>query len=82
MGKIMSPLFLAFLNRMQVMITYMRAWMSLKFGQIQPLVFMVTARDMMEKTVSPLSRLFFIRSVSYLQVMMMCMRAWRSSNLT
>ena len=27
---------------LQVMITYMRAWMSLKFGQIQPLVSMVT----------------------------------------
>ena len=28
--------------------------MSLKFGQIQPLVFMITDRIMMEKTVSPL----------------------------
>ena len=36
------------------MITYMRAWMSLKFGQIQQLIFMVTDRVMMEKTVSPL----------------------------
>ena len=27
----------------------MRAWMSLKFGQIQPLVSMVTDRVMMEK---------------------------------
>ena len=34
---------------LQVMITYMRAWMSLKFGQIQPLVSMVTDRVMMGK---------------------------------
>ena len=40
---------------LQVMITYMRAWMgSVKFDQIQPLVSMVTARAMMGKTVSPL----------------------------
>ena len=37
---------------LQVMITYMRAWMSLKFGQIQPLVSMVTDRDMMKKRCS------------------------------
>ena len=34
---------------LQVMITYMRAWMSLKFGQIQPLVSMVTDRVLMGK---------------------------------
>ena len=39
---------------LQVMITCMRAWMSLKFSQIQPLVSMVTDRVMMGKTVSPL----------------------------
>ena len=39
---------------LQVMITYTRAWMSLKFGQIPPLVSMVTDRVMMGKTVSPL----------------------------
>ena len=39
---------------LQVMITYMRAWMSLKFSQIQLLVSMVTDRYMMGKTVSPL----------------------------
>ena len=33
----------------QVMITYMRAWMSLKFKQIQTLVSMITDRVMMEK---------------------------------
>ena len=32
---------------LQIMITYMRAWMSLKVGQIQPLVSMVTDRVMM-----------------------------------
>ena len=35
------------------MITYVRAWMSLKFHKIQPLVSMVTDRVMMGKT-SPL----------------------------
>ena len=66
---------------LQVIITNMRAWMSLKFGQIQPLVSMVTDRVMMGKTVSPpFSRLFFVRSFSYLQVMMICMRARTSSN--
>ena len=34
---------------MQVMITHMRALMSLKFGQIQPLVSMVTDGVMMKK---------------------------------
>ena len=34
---------------LQVMITYMRAWMSLKFSQIQLLVSMVTDRVMMGK---------------------------------
>ena len=36
------------------MITYMRAWIGFKFGHIQPLVSMVTARVMIEKTVSHL----------------------------
>ena len=39
---------------LQVMITYMRAWMSLKFSQIQPVVTMVTDRVMMGKTASQL----------------------------
>ena len=61
--------------------TYMRAWMSLKFGQIRLLVSMATDRVIMEKkTVLPLFLVcFFIRSFSYLQVMMTCMRARRSS---
>ena len=61
--------------------TYMRAWMSLKFGQIRLLVPIATDRVIMEKNgVATFSRLFFIRSFSYLQVMMACMRARRSSN--
>ena len=61
--------------------TYMRAWMSLKFGQIRLLVPMATDRVIMEKNgVATFSRLFFIRSFSYLRVMMTCMRAQRSSN--
>ena len=64
---------------LQIMITYMGAWFSLKFGQITPLVSMVTDRVMMGKNgVSTFSRLFFIHSFSYLQVMMTCMGAWRS----
>ena len=64
---------------LQIMITYMGAWMSLKFGQITPLVSMVTDRVMMGKDgVSTNSWLFFIHSFSNLQVMMTCMGAWRS----
>ena len=55
--------------------------MSLKFGQIQPLVSMVTDRVMLGKNgVSTFSRLFFIHSFLYLQVMMTFMRALKSSN--
>ena len=55
--------------------------MSLKFGQIQPLVSMVTDRVLIAKnSVSAFSRLFFICSFSYLQVTMTCMRARTSSN--
>ena len=60
--------------------TYLRAWMSLKLGQIRLLVSMATDRVIMEKNdVATFSRLFFIRSLSYLQVMMTCMAARRSS---
>ena len=56
--------------------TYMRAWMSLKFDQIRLLVSMATDRVIMEKnSVATFPRLFYIRSFSYLQVMMTCMRA-------
>ena len=55
--------------------------MSLKFGQIQPLVSMVLDGVMMwQNGVSTFSRLFFIRSFSFLQVTMTCMRAGSSSN--
>ena len=55
--------------------------MSLKFGYIKPLVSMVTDRVMMGGNgVSTFSRLFFIRSFSYLQVTMTCMRARRKSS--
>ena len=55
--------------------------MSLKFGQIQPPVSVVTDRVMMKKNdVSTFSQLFFIRSFLYLQVTMTCMRARTSSN--
>ena len=50
--------FLAALDRihlyLQVTMTYMRAWMSLKFGQIWLLVSMATDRVIMKKTVWPL----------------------------
>ena len=39
--------------------TYMRAWMSLKFGQVRPLVSMATDRVIMAKMVSPLFFGFF-----------------------
>ena len=42
------------ISYLQVTMTYMRAWMSLKFGQIQLLVPMVTDRVIMEKMVLPL----------------------------
>ena len=55
--------------------------MSLKFGQIQTLFSMVTDRVMMGKNgVYTFSRLSFIRSFSYLQVTMTCMRARTSLN--
>ena len=60
----------------------MRAWTSLKFGQIRLLVSMARDRVIIEKNgVATFSRLFFIRSFSYLQVIMTCMRAWRSLKL-
>ena len=42
------------ISYLQVTMTYMRAWMSLKFGQIRLLVSMATDRFIMEKTVLPL----------------------------
>ena len=42
------------ISYLQGTMTYMRAWMSLKFGQIRLLVSMATDRVIMEKTVLPL----------------------------
>ena len=93
MGKKMSPFFSAVLDRILFIFAdndyIMRAWMSLKFGQIRPLVSMVTDRVMMGKkrclhffSAVFYSRLFFICSFSYLQVTMTCMRAGTSSNFS
>ena len=50
-----SQLFLfGSVSYLQVTMAYMRAWMSLKFGQIQLLVSMATGRVIMEKTMLPL----------------------------
>ena len=60
--------------------TSMRAWMSLKFGKIRLLVPIVTDRVIMKKKwCCHFFSAVFIRSLSYLQVMMTCMRARRSS---
>ena len=82
--SIFSQLFLVrSFSYLQVMITYMRAWMRLKFGQIQPLVSMVTDRVMIGKNgVSTFSWLFFIRSFSYLQVTKTCIGAQTSSSFS
>ena len=42
------------ISYLQVTITYVRAWMSLKFGQIRLLVSMATDRVIMEKKMLPL----------------------------
>ena len=63
------------------MITYIRSWMSLKFGQIQPQGFHSNRQGYDGKNgVSTFSRPFFIHSLLYLQVMMTCMRARTSLN--
>ena len=55
--------------------------MSLKFGQIQPVVSMVTYRVMMGKMVSPLFLGCFHPFLFILaDILMTCMRAWTSSN--
>ena len=64
--------------------TYMRAWTSLKFGQIRQVVPMATDRVIMKKQNKWCCHFFsavFIQSFSYLQVMMTCIRARRSSKL-
>ena len=46
--------------------TYMRAWMSLKFGQIRLLVSMATDRVIMEKTVLPLFLSCFFHPILFI----------------
>ena len=68
------------ISYLQVTMTYMRAWMSLKFGQIRLLVPMGTDRVLMEKRCCHFFLAVFIRSFSNLQAMITCMGALRSSN--
>ena len=69
--------------------TYIRAWMSSKFGQIRPQTTEWAALERQKKSpstyngengVSTFSRLFLIRSFSYLQVTRTYISAWMSSN--
>ena len=65
----------------------MRARRSSKFSQIRPRTAELAALERLKKSpctfngengVATFSRLFLIGSISYLQVMMTCMRAWMS----
>ena len=84
MGKRGLLFFSAVLDRILFMLAgndnIHESLVELKFGQIRPLVSMVTDRVMMGKRCSTLYRLFFIRAFPYLQVTMTCMRAQTSSN--
>ena len=68
-----------FIHVLQVMMKYINAWISSKFGHIRPRTTELPALERLKLDVSTFSRLFLIRSFSYLQVMMTCMRARRSS---
>ena len=59
--------------------TYMRAWMSLTFGQIRLPISMATDRVIMEKMVLPLFLSCFYPILFILAGMMTCMRVRRSS---
>ena len=70
--------------------TYIRACMSSKFGQIQPRTTELAALEHRKKFpqtyngenyVITFSRLFLIGSVSYLQEMRTCIKAWMRMNL-
>ena len=70
--------------------TYIRACMSSKFGQIRPRTMELAALERRKKFKLPyngenyvitISRLFLIGSFSYLQVMRTCIKAWMSLNL-
>ena len=68
------------MSNFQVTITYTRAWMNMKFGLIRLLVSMVTDRIIMrKKRCCHFLSAVFIRSFSYLQVMMTCRRAMNFS---
>ena len=77
---------------LQVTVTYIRACMSSKFGQIRPRTTELAALERRKKIlftdngenyVITFSRLFFflIGSFSYLQVIRTCIKAWMSLNL-
>ena len=75
---------------LQVMMTYIRACMSSKFGQIRPQTTELAALERWKKFpytyngenyVITFSRLFLIGSFSYLQVRRTCIKAWMSLNL-
>ena len=53
-GTLSRLFFIGSISYLQVMMAYMRALMSLKFGQIRLLVSMATDRVIMENTVLPL----------------------------
>ena len=60
----------------KVVRTGIRAWMSLKFGQMRPLVSMATDRVTVGKTASSrFLETLLIRFISYLQVTMLYIRA-------
>ena len=50
--RTIGPLVIGFFSYMQVMSACIKAWMSSKFGQMRPLVFMATVRVAMGKTAS------------------------------
>ena len=86
MGKMVATFSRLFLigsiSYLQVKMTYMRAWMSLKFGQIRLLVSMATDRVLMEKMVLPLFLSCFSFDPFYTyRVMITCMRARMSSKI-
>ena len=82
MGKRVLPFFsqlslIGSFSYLQGTMTYIRAWMSSKFSQMQPRTKELPALEHLKFEVATFSRLFFIQSFSY--VMMKCMRARRSS---
>ena len=77
-------LLIRFFSYLQVTITWMRAWMSSKFGRIRPRTTELAALERMkeipltynrENDVITFSPLFLIGSFSYLQITRTCIRA-------